>query len=85
MAGLPEADDGRACGTCWARRRSCRVKRRLVAGEARTEGDLVVQRVAYPSEARLVVPTVLLAPAARSGKLPVTVVLAGDGKEALVG
>ena len=56
----------------------------MVAGEARPEGDFVVQRVAYPSEAKLVVPTVLLAPAARSGKLPVTVVLAGDGKEALL-
>ena len=55
----------------------------IVAGEVRTEGELIVQRVAYPSEACLAVPTVLLAPAARSGKLPVTVVLAGDGKEAL--
>lgn len=56
----------------------------LAAGEARTEGDLIVQRVAYPSEAKLLVPTVLLGPAAGSGKLPVTIVLAGDGKEALL-
>ncbi len=56
----------------------------IVAGEARTEGDLRVQRVAFPSEARLVVPTVLLAPAAGSAKLPVTLVLAADGKEALL-
>lgn len=55
-----------------------------VSGEACTEGQVVVQRVAYPSEAKLAVPTVLLAPAERSGKLPVTVVLAGDGKEALL-
>lgn len=56
----------------------------MVAGEARTEDDLAVQRVAYPSEAKLVVPTVLLMPATRFGKLPITIVLSGDGKEALL-
>jgi hypothetical protein len=54
-----------------------------IAGEVRTDGEVTVQPVAFPSEAKLVVPAVLLAPAARFGKLPVTIVLAGDGKDAL--
>jgi dienelactone hydrolase len=54
------------------------------AGETHTESDVVVQRVAYPSEARVVVPAVVLYPVSRSGKLPVHIRLAAEGRESLL-
>jgi hypothetical protein len=57
---------------------------RAIPGEVRTEGDVVVARVAYPSEAHVLIPTVLLAPASAPGKLPVHIRLAAEGRETLL-
>ena len=54
-----------------------------MAGEVCTAGNVLMQRVAFPSEARLVVPATVFVPPATSGKLPVIVVLDAIGREAL--
>ncbi len=55
-----------------------------LAGEPLRTAELRLQRIAYPSEDRLLVPAILLAPAATEGRLPVTILLSGEGKEALL-
>ena len=49
-----------------------------------TDGGLLIEHVAYPSEAGLLVPTVVVHARDAQGKLPVVVVLSADGKEALL-
>ncbi len=55
-----------------------------VPGAAVTESDVIVERVGYPSEGGIVVPTILVKPKAASGKLPIVVMLSAGGKESLV-
>jgi len=55
-----------------------------VSGEPLTVNGIQIQRVAWPSEDRLVVPSVVLCPAERTGKLPVTILLDAAGKESLL-
>ena len=54
------------------------------AGAAAPGDDLAIERVAYPSEANLLVPTIVLRRKANSGKLPVLLVLGSAGKESLL-
>jgi len=48
------------------------------------EGDLLVERVGYPSEGGIVVPAVVLRPKDAAGRLPVKVLLGPAGKESLL-
>jgi len=47
-------------------------------------GDVVVERVGYPSEGGIVVPAIVLKPTGRPGRLPVAIVLGAQGKESLL-
>jgi dienelactone hydrolase len=53
-------------------------------GPARTESNLLIQPAGYRSEGGIVVPTIVLAPPSRGGRLPVVVVLGAGGKEAIL-
>ena len=48
------------------------------------EGDLLVERVGYPSEGGIVVPAIVLRPKGAAGRLPVTILLGSAGKESLL-
>jgi len=50
----------------------------------KTEGDIVVERVGYPSEGGILVPAIVLRPREVDGRLPVVLVLNGDGKDSLL-
>jgi len=50
----------------------------------KSEGDLLVERVGYPSEGGIVVPAVVLRPKDVPGRLPVTILLGSAGKESLL-
>ncbi len=52
-----------------------------ICGPATLEGELMVQRVAYPSEGRIVVPAMILKPRTAERKLPVVILLNAGGKE----
>ncbi len=60
---------------------------RAAAKVVRTEEQdgLAIERVLVPSEANILVPTLLLRPAACVGRLPVTIVCGDGGKDALLG
>ncbi len=48
------------------------------------EGDIEVERVGYPSEGGLWVPTIVLRPREAEGRLPIVMILDGAGKESLL-
>ncbi len=50
----------------------------------KSEGDLLVERVGYPSEGGIVVPAIVLRPKDAPGRLPVKVLLGPAGKESLL-
>ncbi len=55
-----------------------------IAGPLRSEGELAIQRVGYPSEGEIVVPAFVVRRKEAGGKLPVVVLLAAGGKDSLL-
>ena len=51
--------------------------------QAVAPGDLVMERVGYPSEGGIVVPAIVLRPSRAVGRLPVAILLGAEGKESL--
>ena len=51
---------------------------------AQTDGGLLIEHVAYPSEAGLLVPTIVVHAKETQGKLPVVMIFSAGGKEALL-
>jgi len=49
----------------------------------RSDADLLIEHVGYPSEGGILVPTIVIRPKQAEDKLPVSVVLSEDGHEAL--
>jgi cephalosporin-C deacetylase-like acetyl esterase len=58
-------------------------KANAVCGATAAEGDLLVERAAYPSEGGIVVPAVILKPKGVSGKLPIVIIVGAGGKDSL--
>jgi hypothetical protein len=61
---------------------SLKTKAKVIRSEDRD--GVTIERVRCPSEANILVPTLVIRPTARKGKLPVVVICDGRGKDALL-